>query len=150
MSKFGSGLFWGAVFGGLAGLMNAPRKGKETRAILKEKIDQTTDDVNDLRFKVDNLSTAVKRLTDEGIQSVNEASQDIQTALREFNEESSPRIKRVNNHVETLQEDIEKAQKEFVSDDDKDKDDQDSNDNPNIQVRGQVVAKEYEDSLENE
>ncbi|MBG9981766.1 YtxH domain-containing protein [Aerococcaceae bacterium DSM 111020] len=145
MSKFGSGLFWGAVFGGLAGLMNAPRKGKETRAILKTKIDQTTEDVNDLRFKVDNLSTAVKRLSDEGIQSASEASQDIQTALREFNEESSPRIKRVNNHVETLQDDIEKAQKEFASDED----DQDSQDNDDIQVRGQVVAKEYEDSLEN-
>ncbi|MBG9984089.1 YtxH domain-containing protein [Aerococcaceae bacterium DSM 111022] len=113
MAGFGSGLFWGAVFGGLAGLMNAPRKGKETRELVKLKIDQTTEDVNDLRFKIDNLSTAVSRLTNEGIGAVHEASQDIQTALRQFDEESSPRVKRVERHVEVLQKDIEQASEAF-------------------------------------
>lgn len=116
MAGFGSGLFWGAVFGGLAGLMHAPRKGKETREMVKLKIDQTTEDVNDLRYKLDNLSVAVKRLTNEGIDAVNEASQDIQTALRHFDEESSPRIKRVQRHVDVLQEDLNTASESFVQD----------------------------------
>ncbi|MBG9987686.1 YtxH domain-containing protein [Aerococcaceae bacterium DSM 111176] len=113
MAGFGSGLFWGAVFGGLAGLMNAPRKGKETRELVKLKIDQTTEDVNDLRFKIDNLSTAVSRLTNEGLGAVNEASKDIQTALRQFEEESSPRVKRVGEHVDVLQKDLQQASDAF-------------------------------------
>lgn len=107
MAGFGSGLFWGAVFGGLAGLMNAPRKGSQTRQLWKNRIDQLTDDVDDFRYKVDNLSMAVQRLADEGISSVNDAVDSVEVSVQHFQEEAGPRIKRVQRRVTDLQETVE-------------------------------------------
>lgn len=113
MSGFRSGLFWGAVFGGIAGLMNAPRSGKETRYEIKEFIDTTTDDINDVRYKVDNLKLAVQRLATEGVGSVKEASQEIETSLRHFQEENQPRVNRVQKRLEALQDNIERQTKKY-------------------------------------
>ena len=93
MSNFKSGLLWGVFFGGIAGLMNAPRSGKETRQQIKAVIDQTTDDVNDVRFKVDNLRVAIQRLQQESLRSSKIISEELQTTLRHFNEETQPRKK---------------------------------------------------------
>lgn len=107
MAGFLKGLFWGAVFGGVAGLMNAPRSGKETRQQWKDYLDQTTDDLKDIRYKVDNLSQAVKRLAGEGMQSLQSAADDIQVTLKQFNDETQPRINRVRRDVENLQTTLE-------------------------------------------
>lgn len=113
MAGFKSGLFWGAVFGGLAGLMNAPKSGRETREDLKNFIDNTTDDVNDVRYKVDNLRVAVQRLSQEGLGSVQQATEEIQTSLKHFEEETTPRIKRIQDKAETLTRNIEEQTKEI-------------------------------------
>lgn len=107
MAGFGSGLFWGAVFGGIAGLMNAPASGRETRQNLKDFVDQTTEDVNDVRFKVDNLKMAIERLTKEGLSSAQTASEDIQLSLKHFQEETQPRMRRIKDRAERLQQSIE-------------------------------------------
>lgn len=109
MSNFKSGLFWGAFFGGFAGLMNAPRSGKETRLILKDKIDQTTEDVNDVRFKVDNLKVAIQRLQHESVRSSKIISEELQTTLQHFNEETQPRLRRVKESAETLVDSLEET-----------------------------------------
>lgn len=111
MSNFKSGLFWGVFFGGLAGLMNAPRSGKETRLKLKNVIDQTTDDVNDVRFKVDNLKVAIQRLQKESVRSSKIISEELQTTLQHFNEETQPRIRRVQESANTLAENLENMTK---------------------------------------
>lgn len=108
MSSFKNGLLWGAFFGGLAGLMNAPRPGKETREMLKDYITQTTDDVNDLRFKVDNLKVAIQRLQQESIKSSKIINEEIQTTLQHFNEETQPRIRRVMDKSDLLVKNLEK------------------------------------------
>ena len=115
MSGFKSGLVWGAIFGGIAGLMNAPKKGHETREDVKGYIDARTRDVNDVRFKVDNLSNAIQRLIHEGNLALNETSQEIQTSLKRFEEETQPRIKRVKSRISQLTEDIEKEEANFQS-----------------------------------
>lgn len=114
MAKFKSGLLWGAFFGGLAGLMNAPRPGVETRELLKDYIDQTTDDVNDVRFKVDNLKVAIQRLTDEGISGTKEVVEELQTTLKHFEEESQPRVRRIQDRTDTLTKNVESSQKELT------------------------------------
>ena len=113
MAGFKSGLFWGAFFGGLAGLMNAPKSGKETREDLKHFIDTTTDDVNDVRYKVDNLRMSVQKLTQEGMDSVKTATDGIQKSLQHFEEETSPQINRIQRHIEDLTEDIEEQAEEI-------------------------------------
>lgn len=106
MKKFSQGLFWGALFGGLAGLLNAPRSGQETRQYLKEYLDQTTADVNDVRYKVDNLSHAIQRLTQEGLGNLKEAQDEIQYAVNQFTRETEPRIQRIQDRVQNLQSEI--------------------------------------------
>ncbi|WP_124059407.1 YtxH domain-containing protein [Vaginisenegalia massiliensis] len=106
MSKFGQGLLFGSVIGGIVALLNAPKKGEETRQDLKLYLDQTRTDVDDVRFKVDNLKVAIERLSKEGLPQAQSAVKDLQTAIQHFSEESKPRINRVMNQVETLQTDI--------------------------------------------
>lgn len=107
LNNFGGGLLTGLFLGGLAGLMNAPHNGKKTRENLKFFIDSTTEDVNDVRYKVSNLSSAVQQLMDEGMYSLNTAKESIEVSVRHFNEENSPRIRRVEEKVETLTTDLE-------------------------------------------
>lgn len=114
MAKFKSGLLWGAFFGGLAGLMNAPRPGAETRELLKDKIDQTTEDVNDVRFKVDNLKIAVQRLAEEGISGTKEVVDELQTTLKHFEEETQPRMRRIQDKTDTLMKNVEAGQEELT------------------------------------
>ncbi|AXY26004.1 hypothetical protein CL176_08325 [Suicoccus acidiformans] len=113
MAQFVKGLFWGAAIGGLIGLLNAPRKGSQTRENFKAFIDQTTDDVNDVRYKVDNLSLAVQKLASEGSQSFKEASDGVRMSLKHFNEEAEPRIRRVKDQTEVLTEHLKEAQASF-------------------------------------
>lgn len=109
MANFKSGLLTGAIIGGLYGLLKAPRAGKETRESLKKYLDQTTDDVNDVKFKMDGLTNALKRLSNEGIQSVQEATEEIKISIQHFAEENEPRVRRVNEKITQLTNDIEDA-----------------------------------------
>lgn len=106
MKRFRSGIFWGGLIGGIVTLLNAPASGKETRQQLKYFIDNTTEDVNDLRYKVDHLRLAIQKLTHEGIASVQEATEDIQTSITRFQHEAQPRINRVQERVQILQDSI--------------------------------------------
>lgn len=109
MAKFMQGLFWGAVFGGFAGLLNAPHKGEVTRTHVKNYLQQATDDVDDVRYKVDNLSHAIMRLKDEGLMSLKEATTDIQGAVEKFSQENQPRINRIQAKINQLESSIEEG-----------------------------------------
>lgn len=109
MLNFKNGLFAGIIVGGLYGLIKAPYKGKDTRQYLKNYLDQTTHDVNDVKLKAENLSQAIKRLSNEGLHSVKEASEEIMTSVNHFTEETQPRIRRVNEKLNDLNKDIEQA-----------------------------------------
>lgn len=45
MKGFIKGLLTGAILGGAVALLTAPRKGSETREMLKEKIDKLKEDI---------------------------------------------------------------------------------------------------------
>ncbi|EFR30832.1 YtxH domain-containing protein [Eremococcus coleocola] len=107
MSSFKQGLFWGAIFGGIAGLMNAKQEGHKTRQELAGYINQASQDIDDIRFKFENLNLAIQRLTHEGQKVVEETSQELQTTLKHFQEENQPRLRRVQDKVETLTQNIE-------------------------------------------
>ena len=113
MAKFLEGVLWGALFGGIAGLMNAPQKGEYTRAKVKNYLQQATDDVDDVRYKVDNLSHAVSRLKNEGLQSLQEATTDIQESVQKFTQENQPRINRVQEKVSQLESTIQESSKDI-------------------------------------
>lgn len=114
-TKFCSGLFWGAVFGALAGYMNAPQNGKKTREDIKRIIDTTTEDIDDIRYKYDNLLVALHRLAKEGIEGTKDTIDDLQLSFEHFEEEASPRIKRIQKSVDQLTDSIDEVKSSFES-----------------------------------
>ena len=117
MSKnsFSQGLITGLALGALAGLMNAKRPGYQTRQLLKEKIDRTTQDVNDVRYKVNNLSQSLHRLSTEGAISIQTAIAAVEDSLDHFKEENSPRLRRINQRIANLQEDLDQEMDQVVN-----------------------------------
>ncbi|EHR38119.1 YtxH domain-containing protein [Facklamia languida] len=117
MSKnsFSQGLITGLALGALAGLMNAKRPGYQTRQLLKEKIDRTTQDVNDVRYKVNNLSQSLQRLSTEGATSIQTAIAAVEDSLDHFKEENSPRLRRINQRIANLQEDLDQEMDQVVN-----------------------------------
>lgn len=61
---FGIGLFAGAVIGGVIALLYAPKTGKETRQLIKDKATEVVDAVKDKATKV---VGAVKEKTTETV-----------------------------------------------------------------------------------
>lgn len=68
---FGIGLLAGAVIGGVVALLYAPKTGKETRQIIKNK---TTDVVDTLKEKTSEVIDTLKQETSEVMDTVKEAS----------------------------------------------------------------------------
>ena len=104
---FKRGLFWGGLFGAAAGLLFAPQAGYKTRDEITNFLDQTAHDVNDVRYKLNNLNVAVHKLTTEGLASLKTAGDEIQQSLRQFSEESVPRLRRIEGSVNQLTQNIE-------------------------------------------
>lgn len=104
---FWSGLFWGAVIGGAIGLLNAPRKGSETRTQLKEFKEQTQSDVTDLKIKVDHLNTVVDQVKNDGVQTTQALVEELQGDIKHFMENNQPRINRIQRRIETLKDNLE-------------------------------------------
>lgn len=113
MANFKSGLLIGALIGAGVALLNAPKSGEETRKDLKLYIDQTQNDVTDVRFKLDNLKVAVDRLSKDGIPQAQTAVKDLQSTIQKFTEDTQPRVNRIQNKVTTLQNDITEAVEEI-------------------------------------
>lgn len=112
MKNFKSGLFWGIIFGGIAGLMNATQPGEITRYQLKEWGKTVASDVQQLKFKQEHLQTVIQQIKDEAIPQVNELVQEIQVDIKHFMENNQPRIRRTINRVEQLKDSIASIQVE--------------------------------------
>ncbi|MBD3948788.1 YtxH domain-containing protein [Tuanshanicoccus lijuaniae] len=113
MSGFKSGLFWGAVFGGLAGLMNAPQKGSQTRKELSEYLTQVKEDATDLKFKTDHLQALIDRIIHTEVKQTMETVEDVSLMVRRFLESNQPRINRVQRKLIHLQENLEQNMNEL-------------------------------------
>ncbi len=68
---FGIGLLTGAVIGGVIALLYAPKTGKETRQLIKDKTTEVVDTVKD---KTTEVVDAVKEKTSEVVDTVKEAA----------------------------------------------------------------------------
>lgn len=117
MAGFKSGIFWGAVLGGLAGLMNAPRKGEDTRAALVDYLETAKADGQDLKYKADHLNNLIVRLQDQGLTAVQDLSKELQTDLRHFMENNQPRLDRIQRRLDLLMTHIEEAKDQLQSTD---------------------------------
>lgn len=60
MKKFMNGLLIGALIGGVAALLLAPRKGSETREILKAKLDRAKAELERRKKEIEEMETRIK------------------------------------------------------------------------------------------
>ena len=109
MRSFMEGIVFGTVVGGLLGLLNTPRSGKENRAKAKAYLEDNTLAVEDLNESVQGLRKAIQSLTNEGLASVNAVSEEVTTSIESFTQQAQPRINRINDKLAILTDDMEKV-----------------------------------------
>ena len=109
MRSFMEGIVFGTVVGGLLGLLNTPRSGKENRAKAKAYLEDNTLAVEDLNVSVQGLRNAIQSLTNEGLASVNAVSEEVTKSIESFTQQAQPRINRINDKLAVLTEDMEKV-----------------------------------------
>lgn len=99
----------GLVLGGIYGLVNTPRSGKENLEALKAYIDETTYHVQDVTEKVNDLKFAVSQLTAESKFVQDEFMTDIQKIATDFQYEAEPRLRRIQEKADKIQREIEET-----------------------------------------
>ena len=109
MRSFMEGIVFGTVVGGLLGLLNTPRSGKENRAKAKAYLEDNTLAVEDLNESVHGLRKAIQSLTNEGLASVNAVSEEVTKSIESFTQQAQPRINRINDKLAILTDDMEKV-----------------------------------------
>ena len=109
MRSFMEGIVFGTVDGGLLGLLNTPRSGKENRAKAKAYLEDNTLAVEDLNESVQGLRKAIQSLTNEGLASVNAVSEEVTKSIESFTQQAQPRINRINDKLAILTDDMEKV-----------------------------------------
>ena len=109
MRSFMEGIVSGTVVGGLLGLLNTPRSGKENRAKAKAYLEDNTLAVEDLNESVQGLRKAIQSLTNEGLASVNAVSEEVTKSIESFTQQAQPRINRINDKLAILTDDMEKV-----------------------------------------
>ena len=109
MRSFMEGIVFGTVVGGLLGLLNTPRSGKENRAKAKAYLEDNTLAVEDLNESVQGLRKAIQSLTNEGLASVNAVSEEVTKSIESFTQQAQPRINRINDKLAIMTDDMEKV-----------------------------------------
>lgn len=109
MRSFMEGIVFGTAVGGLLGLLNTPRSGKENRAKAKAYLEDNTLAVEDLNESVQGLRKAIQSLTNEGLASVNAVSEEVTKSIESFTQQAQPRINRINDKLAILTDDMEKV-----------------------------------------
>ncbi len=109
MRSFMEGIVFGTVVGGLLGLLNTPRSGKENRVKAKAYLEDNTLAVEDLNESVQGLRKAIQSLTNEGLASVNVVSEEVTKSIESFTQQAQPRINRINDKLAILTDDMEKV-----------------------------------------
>ena len=109
MRSFMEGIVFGTVVGGLLGLLNTPRSGKENRAKAKAYLEDNTLAVEDLNESVQGLRKAIQSLTNEGLATVNAVSEEVTKSIESFTQQAQPRINRINDKLAILTDDMEKV-----------------------------------------
>lgn len=113
MRSFMEGIVFGTVVGGLLGLLNTPRSGKENREKAKAYLEDNTLAVEDLNESVQGLRKAIQSLTNEGLASVTTVSEEVTKSIESFTQQAQPRINRINDKLAVLTEDMEKVAASF-------------------------------------
>ena len=98
-NKQSKGIFWGLMIGGFAGLMLAKQSGHDLRQSIKNGFFQKKQQFQQLKSQGQSLNQAITTLTHEGVESVNQALNEIKLQVENFQAENQPRINRIQEGI---------------------------------------------------
>lgn len=107
MKKFLKGFLVGSTLGGLSSLFLAQSSGKDTRDSVKQSLHDAVTPTKDMIESVTVLKSAVQTVSHH-LPLIQQTSSDIQERLRHFSEDTQPRIKRIKQHIEAIQQHLKK------------------------------------------
>ena len=113
MSRFTRGFLVGAVTAATWTLLNVRQNGSETRRQLKAYLQGVQQDTQEVIEEGLSLQAAVQQLTEVGLPLVQQTVKEVTTTLRHFQEENQPRIRRTQEKVAQLTQDLQETQEKF-------------------------------------
>ncbi|MBF0780861.1 MULTISPECIES: YtxH domain-containing protein [unclassified Granulicatella] len=110
MSKFFKGFLFGGSITSIVTLLLVKSSGKENRQKVSHYLQNIQQNATQLNMALSTLNQAKREITSQVIPQLNQSLKDIQTTLRHFKEDNQPRLKRIQDKVNTLQSHIKSNQ----------------------------------------
>ncbi|MGX6979997.1 YtxH domain-containing protein [Vagococcus elongatus] len=102
LKNFTKGLLVGSVIGGALGLLFAPQSGKKSRQKMIDDVEDTTRLVDELQEGLDNFNRSLGNLKQTAGETLPNFQKEMSQTLRKFQFQAEPRLKEIENTVETL------------------------------------------------
>ncbi|MCA1059611.1 YtxH domain-containing protein [Rossellomorea aquimaris] len=109
------GLLIGGVVGGVASLLTSPSSGKEIRAQIKDKKDDWTSVVEEMKGHIGELKESIGTLSQEGKETVLQLSKDLQASFKQWQASTEPNNQRLQEEIQSIQRTIEELEKSINS-----------------------------------
>ena len=108
IGKFIKGLAFGAVVGGVAGLLLAPRSGNETRRKLIDEVDEATDLTYDLSDSLKAFQDSLITLKSTAVEVLPTFKEETQKPVASYKFKAEPRLAEITKQVEQINQHLEK------------------------------------------
>ncbi|CAN7474067.1 YtxH domain-containing protein [Rossellomorea sp. LjRoot5] len=109
------GLLIGGVVGGVASLLTSPSSGKEIRAQIKDKKDDWTVVIEEMKGHIGELKESIGTLSQEGKETVLQLSKDLQASFKQWQASTEPNNQRLQEEIQSIQRTIEALEKSINS-----------------------------------
>ncbi|MCA0149077.1 YtxH domain-containing protein [Rossellomorea vietnamensis] len=109
------GLLIGGVVGGVASLLTSPSSGKEIRAQIKDKKDDWTVVIEEMKGHIGELKESIATLSQEGKETVLQLSKDLQASFKQWQASTEPNNQRLQEEIQSIQRTIEELEKSINS-----------------------------------
>jgi len=100
---FLKGLLFGGVAGSITALLLNPQTGEENQQVVKELIEDFTDEVLTAKENIENFQTSKDEVMFHVENSLMPAIEGITQAVKDFQFQSEPRIKQIQEQIEVVQ-----------------------------------------------
>lgn len=107
IKRFFKGLAFGAVAGSVAGVLLAPRSGKETRNKLVSDVDEAVQLTDDLSVSLQNFQTSLVHLKNTAGELLPEFKKETKQALDQYQFQAEPRMEEIQEQLAKIQSSIE-------------------------------------------
>ncbi|MGF3102102.1 YtxH domain-containing protein [Rossellomorea sp. DUT-2] len=109
------GLLIGGVVGGVASLLTSPSSGKDIRAKIKDKKDDWTGVIEEMKVNIGELKDSIGTLSQEGKETVMQLSKDLQASFKQWQASTEPNNRRLQEEIQSIQRTIEDLEKSINS-----------------------------------